>query len=298
MPDFSTVATSVVVTLGVQTLYFLVMRLPDQLHRASRDLFELDVLENASYLLSRLSLSESELALNTYWQWKQHFDQVTDKKVASNTDESVLLEQLHPLNSQLGRLRSCISIYDLSGSGDLVTFYISLLDQARTITKNVALNIDEKFNLISAMADLDAAEAQLSLLINRIRLETNVRDLQYQTRMETASADSKDAIRRYLVSSIFLVGSVLALQFPVIHWLTRHHPNQIRLIHWAGLTVPTLCAVTALLAHKFLTSQALINVNKLGGKAKDRIKESEAVFERYAKRIEQYRKESAPPPQV
>jgi hypothetical protein len=173
MPDFSTVATSVAVTLGVQTIYFLVMRLPDQLHRASRDLFELDVLENTTYLLSKISISESDTALNTYWQWEKHFADFTREKVASNTDESVFLEQLHPLNSQLGRLRSCISIYDLSGNGDLVTFCISLLEQARIITKNVTLNIDEKFNLTSAVADLRAAESQLPLLINRIRLETN-----------------------------------------------------------------------------------------------------------------------------
>src|ERR1700733_8865015 len=33
MADFSTVATSVIVTLGIQTLYYLVMSFPDQLHR-------------------------------------------------------------------------------------------------------------------------------------------------------------------------------------------------------------------------------------------------------------------------
>ena len=33
MADFYTVATSVIVTLGIQTLYYLVMSFPDQLHR-------------------------------------------------------------------------------------------------------------------------------------------------------------------------------------------------------------------------------------------------------------------------
>jgi hypothetical protein len=58
------------------------MRFPDQLHRTSTVLFELEVLENTTYLLSKVSLRESDRALDTHSQWEKHFDIFTDQKAA------------------------------------------------------------------------------------------------------------------------------------------------------------------------------------------------------------------------
>jgi hypothetical protein len=61
-------------------------------------------LENTTYLLSKVSLRESDRALDTYSQWEKHFDIFIDEKAASDADKSVFLEQLPSLNSQLRRL--------------------------------------------------------------------------------------------------------------------------------------------------------------------------------------------------
>ena len=82
--------------------------------------------------------------------------------------------------------------------------YIALYEKAHHITKSLTFKAADDFDLASEISDLDVMESKLSTLLDRIGMETNLRDLQYQMDAEAVGADVRDVSRRYFAASMSL----------------------------------------------------------------------------------------------
>jgi hypothetical protein len=103
-------------------------------------------------------------------------------------------------------LKGLISTYDASGFNDVLADSIVLFEQARRITKTLSSSGDiTTSELDFEISDIELIDAKLASRFEQMRNEVDLRDLQFQHDMESASADVNDILRRQIAATALLV---------------------------------------------------------------------------------------------